>query len=150
MTHLSGDLSSASEHTPPFSGEGKEVSLGGYKDEGWSWGGFGLNLVFLFALRKYKFLAILILALLFSGNFLFFMIQSSYGMLIALSPIVLVQFFLGVIGRKFARESNIFSNHEQYLGFMKGVDHAGKAYVLMFFSTLFISFSVMYIPYILF
>jgi hypothetical protein len=112
----------------------------GYKDEGWSWGGFAFNVLFLIAIRKYKFLLIFILIIVLGNIFLAFSIEpllSNPGLffVIPLIPFFLVLvmvFFLGIKGRKFARESRTFSNYEQYLGFMKGVDHAGKVFILVY------------------
>lgn len=91
---------------------------GGYVDEGWSWGSFALNYMFLIAIRKYEYLYVLILFLIPIVN-----IFAGFGMII----------YLGMNGRELARNSRTFSNHEQYLGFMKGIDHAGKiiSYVML-------------------
>lgn len=103
----------------------QNISSGEYKDEGWSWGGFALNWIFLLAVRKYTYLFFLILMFIPIVNFIVFI-----GMMI----------FMGLQGREIARVSRTFANHEQYLGFMKGVDHAGKIvayfYLLILFVTL--------------
>lgn len=46
--------------------------------------------------------------------------------------------FMGIKGRELARESRTFSNHEQYLGFMKAVDHVGKVIALFYLVALII------------
>lgn len=86
-----------------------------YKDEGWSWGGFIFNIVFAIATRNYKYLLIMIL----------FFIP-----VVNIFAIIGAMIYFGVKGREIARNSKTFANKDEYLGFMKGVDHAGK---VMFF-----------------
>jgi hypothetical protein len=112
-------LPSAPEPFVPFaSAEASgQVKSSEYKDEGWSWGGFAFNWIFLVAVRKYTYLFFLLLMPIPLIN-----IIALLGMMI----------FAGTQGRELARESRTFANHEQYLGFMKGVDHAGKVIALFY------------------
>ncbi len=82
-----------------------------YKDEGWSWGGFAFNLMFAVGIRRYVHLWLLLLFLIPIVN-----IFVGLGIMI----------YFGVKGREMARTSKTFSNKEQYLGFMKAIDNAGK------------------------
>lgn len=41
--------------------------------------------------------------------------------------------FFGIKGREMAAASSVFTNRDQYIGFMKGIDHAGK---VIFYATL--------------
>jgi hypothetical protein len=102
----------------PFVPQGQESSGGAsaqvipeYKDSGWSWGAFALNWMFVIATRNYVYLFLLLLMLVPFVNFL-----------------VMIGFaiYMGINGREMARKSKTFANHEQYLGFMKGLDHVSK------------------------
>lgn len=116
QTESSG--TSTSDLVQPFVPEAEvPTKLDEYKDEGWSWGGFSLNWIFLLAVRKYMYLLVLLLMLVPILNILIMI-----GFMI----------FLGIKGRELARESRTFSNHEQYLGFMKGADHAGKVFAIFY------------------
>ena len=83
----------------------------GYKDSGWSWGAFVFNWAFALAVRKYWYLLLI---------FLMFI------PLINIFAMIGVMVFFGVKGRDMAKGSTTFSNEEQRIGFMKGIDHAGK------------------------
>lgn len=88
-----------------------------YSTPGWSWGAFLFNVMFAAGLRKYWFLLFLLLYWIpFIGGL------CSLGVMI----------YFGVKGREMAAESKVFANKDQYVGFMKGVDHAGKVYLWFF------------------
>ena len=89
----------------------------GYNDSGWSWGGFAFNWVFAIALRKYVYLFGLVLLFIPLVNFV-----AMLGFAI----------YFGMKGRELAASSTTFSSDEQRLGFMKGIDHAGKVVVLFY------------------
>jgi hypothetical protein len=82
-----------------------------YVDAGWSWGAAMFNVSFAVAIRKYWYLAVMILFFIPLVNFV-----AMIGLFV----------FFGMKGREIARDSVTFSNKDQYLGFMKGMDHAGK------------------------
>lgn len=107
-----------------------------YSQPGWSWGAFMLGPYFLIGVRSYAYLwAYLLVLVPFVG------------------PLLLLGFgiYLGMKGREMAAVSTTFHNKEQYIGFMRGVDHAGKimffvalvmvglglAFMLLFFGALF-------------
>ena len=93
------------------SGGAPVAAAAGYRDEGWSWGAAMLNMYFIIAVRQYMYLLLFIL----------FMVP--FVNLITI-PVVLI--FLGFKGRELARGSSTFSTQDEYIGFMKGADHAGK------------------------
>ncbi len=97
--------------------ESQENSTKDYKDEGWSWGGFAFSVMFAVAVDSYWYLALFILMMIPFVNIF--------------AGIALMIYF-GVNGREMARKSKIFSNKEQYLGFMKGIDRAGKVIGIMY------------------
>jgi len=95
-----------------------------YKDEGWSWGGFSFNFFFAIATRDYVYLFLLI------------------GLLIpGLNAIVMIasMVFFGIKGREIAQKSRTFANKDEYLGFMKGVDHAGKIVAFIYIGLILVS-----------
>lgn len=57
------------------------------------------------------------------------------GLVPLVGPLAIFTFtvFLGVKGREMAMASPVFTNRDQYVGFMKAIDHGGK---IMFFVTL--------------
>lgn len=127
QTNEHGDQSGAVPRPEPFTPQGSQVQVGEtsgaqgqtqktYNDSGWSWGGFAFNLMFAIATRNYVYLWLLFLMIVPFVN-----IFAMLGIMI----------FFGIKGRELARTSTTFSNHDQYLGFMKGLDHAGK--ILMYF-----------------
>jgi uncharacterized membrane protein YdbT with pleckstrin-like domain len=77
--------------------------------------------MFIIAIREYAYLFLLLLMLIPFLNFLVFIGFAIY---------------LGINGREMARKSKTFANNEQYLGFMKGLDHAGKI-VFYFYAAIF-------------
>lgn len=97
----------------PFTPHGEEgvKTTDTYDDSGWSWGGCMLNWTFVLAIKKYKLLFLMLL--------LFVPVVNAF---VGIG----VPIFLGLKGREYARESGMFANKDQYLGFMKAVDHAGK------------------------
>lgn len=117
---------SATQAQPtPFTPLGARESTGStesvkdsYIDEGWSWGAFMLNWKFAIALREYKYLYLLILLFIPLVNF---------------AVIIGMMIYFGINGREIAQKSKTFANHDQYLGFMKGMDHLGKvlAYIMI-------------------
>jgi hypothetical protein len=86
-------------------------------DDGWSWGAFVLGPIYLIAIRRYLLLAPYILLLVPILNIFVFL---GYGI------------FLGIKGRDMASHSTSFANRDQYIGFMKGVDHAGKVFFFVY------------------
>lgn len=116
-----------------------------YSTTGWSWGAFMFGPMFLIAVRKYKQLWLYAIPLLFPLLLGLLVVgQSMYGdsspggIYGAVLPIIIVSigiailFFIalpiyfGIKGRMLAAESRTFSNKDQYVGFMKVMDHAGK------------------------
>ncbi len=83
---------------------------GEYKDEGWSWGAMMFNMAFAIAVREYMYLFVYLLFLVPIVNFI-------------AMPAVMI--FFGLKGREIAQKSKVFANKDQYLGFMKAMDHAG-------------------------
>lgn len=123
------NASEAQGEPVPFTPEGsatdntqsQPVTEVAYNDAGWSWGAFALNFMFIIAIRRYMYLFFLLLMFVPFVNFI-----AMIGMMI----------YFGSTGRELARTSTTFSNKEQYLGFMKGIDHAGKIiayfYIIIF------------------
>ena len=87
-----------------------------YARPGWSWGGFMFNFLFAIAIRRYLYLLWLLALVIPIVNFFVIL-----GLMI----------YFGLKGRAMAAESKTFSNRDQYIGFMKGIDHAGR--ILFFF-----------------
>ncbi len=90
--------------------------------------------VFLIAIRRYAYLWLYLLpgALMLGTGIL----RSIYVALLiigigALSFFV-IPIYLGMKGRTLAAASRAFSNRDQYVGFMKGIDHAGKVLFFAF------------------
>jgi len=91
-----------------------------YATPGWSWGAFMASTMFLLGIRKYAYLWIYLVGLIpFVGPF----------------AILAFMLFLGAKGREMAMRSPAFSNRDQYVGFMKAIDHGGK---IMFFLFVFL------------
>lgn len=92
-----------------------------YSHPGWSWGGFMFNIFFAACLKRYWFL-------LWFGALLVPIVN-------LFVPFVLLglMIYFGVKGRELAARSAVFTSKQQYIGFMKGIDHAGKC---MFFLSL--------------
>ncbi len=98
-------------------GEQTNIESGGavqgdqkYDRSGWSWGAFTLGPIFLLGIRRYLLLIPYLLVIIpFAGLFVYL----AYSI------------FMGVSGRSMARESRAFANRDQYVGFMKAIDHAG-------------------------
>lgn len=84
--------------------------------KGWSWGAFMMDPAFIIAIKNYKFLFFYILYLIPVLNFF---------------AIIGIKVYLGLNGRSMASKSPQFVNESEFIGYMKGVDHAGK--VLFFF-----------------
>jgi hypothetical protein len=81
-----------------------------YASPGWSWGAFIMGPMFIIAVRKYTLLLLYLLMFIPIVNFL-----AQFGIMI----------YLGLKGRELAAASPTFSSREQYIGFMKAIDHAG-------------------------
>jgi len=94
-----------------------------YKDYGWSWGAAMFGPLFLIGIRKYVYLLPYIL--------MFIPIVTLLVMLAMFA-------FLGFKGRELALQSLTFTSKDQYLGYMKANDHAGK---VMFFVCLIVFIS---------
>lgn len=89
-----------------------------YSAPGWSWGAFMGGPLFILGIRRYEYAwAYLVGFIPFIGPF----------------AILAFMVFLGVKGREMAMTSQTFSNRDQYVGFMKVIDHGGK---LVFLFTL--------------
>jgi|GEM_PF-6047483 len=98
------------------------------------------NVLFLFAIRKHA----LGVAVMLGPVVIMFLLGLAATMsmnpaLLLLLPLVnllylvfMVGFwiYMGVAGRGLAQRSSAFENQEQYLGFMKALDHAGKVLAL--------------------
>lgn len=96
-----------------------------YSNPGWSWGGFMQWTIFAIGLRKYWYLLLILIGMVpFVGGLI------SIGVMI----------YFGIKGREMAAASSVFANKEQYIGFMKGIDHAGK--VMFFVSLIFLALVV--------
>jgi hypothetical protein len=86
-----------------------------YSQSGWSWGGFMLHIYFAGCVRRYWYLVWIIAFVIPFLNI----------------PIIIgLMIYFGIKGRVIASSSPVFKNKQQYIGFMKGIDHAGK---VMFF-----------------
>lgn len=119
--------------TPPqaFVPANKSVSAGGYmtqqgtSDEeshysrpGWSWGGFMFHIYFAACIKRYWYLLWMIaLVVPYVSGII------TFGLMI----------YFGVKGRELAAGSPVFKSKQQYIGFMKGIDHAGKVIFFVFF-----------------
>jgi hypothetical protein len=128
----------STENTPQFDapftpqkGEGVKAT-DTYDDSGWSWGGFMFQWAFAVAIKKYILLVLFVLMFIPFVN-----IVAWFGIAI----------FFGLKGREYARQSDMFTNKDQYLGFMKAVDHAGKiffyVFVAFFVLSILLSFTVL-------
>lgn len=93
-----------------------------YSRPGWSWGGFMFNAYFAACLKRYWFLAWLLPGVVFP--------------LISLPIWLGLAIYFGVKGREMAAASPTFASKQQYIGFMKGIDHAGKVLFILFFVVL--------------
>jgi hypothetical protein len=91
--------------------------LVGYVDAGWSWGAFLTGPIFLVAVRRYVYLLWYLLMFIPFVNIIVWLGVSIY---------------LGIKGREMATHSRTFANREQYLGFMKAIDHAGKILAVVY------------------
>ena len=113
--------------TPPGTPEAAEpqAASDAYAQPGWSWGAFMNGPLFLIGIRKYVYLLLYLLYLIPFVNFIAWI-----GIMI----------FMGVKGRELAAESKTFTSREQYVGFMKAIDHAGK--VIFFFTVALIALAL--------
>ncbi len=93
--------------------EKEEKETGGkiVATEGWSWGAFLFGVPFLVGIKKYKMLWWLLLALVPFVNVVFWIAFIIY---------------LGLKGHELEARSPQFSNQDEYDGFFKVFDHAGK------------------------
>lgn len=82
--------------------------------EGWSWGAFAFHIPFLIGIKRYAMIWWYLLALIPLVNIVFLVAFSIY---------------LGLNGYKLAVEGKQFSNQDEYNGYFKGMDHAGKVIV---------------------
>lgn len=82
-----------------------------YSRPGWSWGGFMFNVFFAACLKRYWYLL-----------WLFAFWIPFVNIFVALC----LMLYFGVKGRELAARSAVFTSKQQYIGFMKGIDHAGK------------------------
>jgi hypothetical protein len=141
----------APEATPPAPPVAPFIAQGASEDEkyaapGWSWGACMFGPMFLIAVRKYAYLWLYLVPVIFlfgtialwgllalgqamSGG------SSGMGMMGIMTPILIgigmlsffaLPIFFGIKGRMLAAESRTFTNRDQYIGFMKVMDHAGK------------------------
>jgi glycopeptide antibiotics resistance protein len=113
------DTSVPSEPTPTE--VPAEPTPDGYEKPGWSWGGFMEAPILLIASRRYVYLLLYVL--------LFVPFVNVFAWLG-------ISVFFGLKGREIAAESKTFTSREQYVGFMKGIDHAGK---MLFYATLIVA-----------
>jgi hypothetical protein len=119
-----------------------------YARPGWSWGGFMFNFIFIIAIRRYWYLLLVLLALIppLLVGLSSFSVPYHMIWIILLAPVLSfliilgVMVFFGIKGRVLAAKSSTFANRDQYIGFMKGIDHAGKVlfftYVVFALTTL--------------
>lgn len=91
----------------------------------WSWGAFMFDAAFLVAIKQYALLPWYLLLFVPFVNFVF---------------IVAFKIYLGTKGRALAAASPQFANHDEFAGFMKGLDHAGK--VLFFVMLAFVAIAI--------
>lgn len=89
-------------------------------NEGWSWGAFMFDPVFLIAIKKYKMLWWYLLMFVPFVNLIFF---------------IAFKIYLGIKGKAIA-STGVYLNEGERGGFMKGLDHAGK---ISFFAWLIIT-----------
>jgi hypothetical protein len=84
----------------------------------WSWGGFMFAPAYLIAVKKYKYLLLYLLGL---------------APLINVIAMIGISIFVGLKGRSFVAESDMFKNDDEREGFNRAIDHAGW---IMFLVTL--------------
>ena len=80
-------------------------------DKKWSWGGLMFEQILIIASKRYWYLLLYLLM---------------FIPLVNIIAIAAIKLYFGYKGRSFVKASNAFSNEDEYRGFMKGVDHAGK------------------------
>lgn len=114
-----------------------------YSHPGWSWGGFFWGIPFLIAIRKYRYLLLLLAPILMIfGVVTLWGIMAvvgqvngssdttmAFALIVPIAIALAALFFAGLPlyfgfkGRMLAATSKTFSNKEQYVGFMKAFDH---------------------------
>lgn len=106
-----------------------------YSRPGWSWGACMLSMYFVVGIRKYSYLWLYLLFFVPFVN-----IFAMLGIMI----------FFGMKGREMAATSVTFTSRDQYVGFMKAIDHAGKVFffltvgmIALFFIVLVSAFSLL-------
>ncbi|MBP9749118.1 MAG: hypothetical protein KBD21_00035 [Candidatus Pacebacteria bacterium] len=105
----------------PFVSSAQEDEERQYGRPGWSWGGFMFHVYFAACVRRYGYLAWLVV----------FLIP-----LLSIPVVLGLMFYFGVKGREIAASSPLFKNKQQYIGFMKGIDRAGKVLFFLMFVVL--------------
>lgn len=88
-----------------------------YSRPGWSWGGFIFHIYFAACIKRYWYLAWMVA-----------LIVPYISGIITLGLMI----YFGVKGRELAAASPVFKSKQQYIGFMKGIDHAGKVIFFVF------------------
>ena len=78
---------------------------------GWSWGGFMFTVVVMLASKRYVYLLLYLLM---------------FIPIVNLIAIIGIMIWMGVKARSLVMASPAFTNHDEAVGFMKGIDHAGK------------------------
>ncbi|MBI5732670.1 hypothetical protein HY967_01785 [Candidatus Jorgensenbacteria bacterium] len=77
----------------------------------WSWGAFMFDIPFLIAIKKYVWLLFYLLAFVPIVNAIF---------------LIIFKIVMGMKGAALAAQSPQFTNQDEYNGFMRALDHAGK------------------------
>lgn len=100
------------EHTPKSASAPEHPEKPGIIPRiGWSWGAFMLHAPFLIAIKKYIFLLWYLLLLIPFLNVFF---------------LIALMIYLGVEGHELAAQSPQFKNQDEYNGFFRAYNHAGK------------------------
>ena len=121
------------EQTPPIQNDAPQPSFDSttiQKNDinGWSWGAFMFDFIFIIATKKYIYLLLFLLYLIPLVNFL---------------AMIGIRIFLGTQGRRIAAESQMFSNKDEWQGFMKALDHAGYIIFIVTVIVLILGFVLM-------
>lgn len=111
------DNEPATQSTPESFTPLQAVASVAQTDTGWSWGAFFLGPLFLIAIKKYSWLWFYLVA------FIPFV-----GMVFVLGFMI----YLGMKGRQLAQVSPMFSNRDEYIGYMKANDHGAKVVAIIY------------------
>ena len=126
-----------------------------YAHPGWSWGGFFWGMQFLIAIRKYRYLLLLLAPVLIifgtvtlwgivalvgevngsSGATAGFVLIVPIAIAVSVIFFLALPFYFGFKGRQLAATSKTFANKEQYVGFMKAFDHGAMVAFFVMLAT---------------